>query len=295
MCRFIGYLSRTPVRADWHLVRADHALVHQSHCDCSGERHLDGWGVGYYLGEAPVVAWSAHPASQDLKFQVASRSICARAVIAHVRAASVGSNTLTNTHPFSHGPWLFAHNGTLRPFEPVAATMIQEIPPALFARRRGSTDSELIFYWLLARMARAGLDVGRPAEDLASLSRVTAAAIRELAERCLEASAESGEAQSNLQSGDERRTPQCAANDETAKFNFMLTDGAVLLASRSGHSLFWSERHTWPFDSISHANGKPTQAVIVTSEPTDKGKWHEVPESTLVSVSADLKVSLQAL
>ena len=59
-----------------------------------------------------------------------------------------------------------------------------EVDPDLLVCRRGATDSELVFYWLLSRFRQAGLttDGSQPA-PLRSLMEVLSRAIPELAGR----------------------------------------------------------------------------------------------------------------
>jgi predicted glutamine amidotransferase len=258
MCRFFGFLGSAPAKVDWYLARAENSLLAQSRRDRTGNSHLDGWGIGYYAGDFPVVAWSASPAPTDGKFLIAAHAVRARAVIAHVRDASVGGASLVNTHPFTYGRWLFAHNGTVTPFEHVAPALTSEIPPALFSWRQGNTDSELVFYWLLARMMRAGMDLGQPCSDLPALRQILSAVVKELASAC-------------AQAGD---------NSEPSKLNFLLTDGSVLLATRWRHSLCWSSRKN---------------SVLVASEAMDQERWHEVADGTLLTVDSRLQVTMQPM
>lgn len=82
---------------------------------CGGP-HDDGWGVvGYREAHAPhILGKGVAPASQDKAYELAAAQAPQfRTVLAHLRKASVGGKTLDNTHPFTLGPWAFAHNGTI--------------------------------------------------------------------------------------------------------------------------------------------------------------------------------------
>lgn len=82
---------------------------------CGGP-HDDGWGVvGYRDPGAPhLLGKSVEPASRDKAYEVAAgRATEFPVVVAHLRKASVGAKVLDNTHPFTLGPWTFAHNGTI--------------------------------------------------------------------------------------------------------------------------------------------------------------------------------------
>jgi glutamine amidotransferase len=269
MCRLLGLLSTSPSNLSWPLVRAPNSLAAQSRKDGDGKSHLDGWGIGYHVGRYPVVIWSTASACQDSRYALITRSICARALLAHVRDASVGGKAVANTHPFTYGPWLFAHNGTLSPFDRVAPSLLAEINFVGAAMRRGHTDSELIFFWLLAQMDRAGLSSSEPCDSLQILARTFGTAVRELAARCQNA----GE------------------TAEPAKLNFLLSDGSVMLASRWGHSLFFRSSAS----SDTQGNGKAYPAVLIASEPTDDGPWQEVPDRSLLTVGAQRGVSCEPL
>jgi predicted glutamine amidotransferase len=273
VCRFFGFLGSAPAKVDWHLARAGNSLLAQSRRDRAGDSHRDGWGIGYYVGGFPIVAWSASPAPDDGKFLIVAHSVCAHAVIAHVRDASVGVPALANTHPFTYGRWLFAHNGTVRQFDRVAPTLINEIPPALLTWRRGDTDSELVFYWLLAHLIRAGLDVTQPCADSTALSEIIAAAVKELGRRC----------------------DQAEADGEPSRLNLLLTDGSILLATRWRHSLYWSERRSSPLRSAFTSNAKDRRGIVVVSEPIDEEPWQEVADHSLLTVDSSLQVSVRAL
>jgi predicted glutamine amidotransferase len=257
MCRLYACRASVPVPCAQDLLHEVNALVRQSCRDREGEKHADGWGIGYYQATVPEVERGTGPAFDDPAFAACAARVRTPMVLAHVRAGSVGERSLVNTHPFRHGRWLFAHNGTITAFERVGLALATEAAPRFLAGRRGQTDSELVFCWLLSRMAAAGLDPDVPDADLGALRRLFADVVRELAQRCDQAGA-----------------------TEPAGLNFVLTDGQRLLASRHGRSLFWRERS-------GAAGGR---AVAIASEPTDAGPWHHVAEGSILAVDAGLQV-----
>jgi glutamine amidotransferase len=256
MCRLYAYRGERPAPAAAALVGAPNALVRQSSCDLFGECHADGWGIGYYLEETPTVERGTEAAFVDERFRGAAERLRARTVLAHVRKGSVGDRALANTHPFVHRHWLFAHNGTVSALAQVGPELEREARPGFLIGRRGTTDSELVFCWLLSRMADAGIGPDA-AVDVSALAELFAAAVVDLAGRCA-----------------------VARDVEPARLNFVLTDGTVLLASRWGRSLHWSE-----------ALG----AVEVCSEPTGLGHWQEVPDRSLLVVDQRGRASLGPL
>jgi glutamine amidotransferase len=79
------------------------------------------------------------------------------------------------------------------------------------------------------------------------------------------------------------------------KFNFLLSDGDTLVATREGNSLFTLERPAPPDPAATDAaDPEPADAVqrIVASEPHDDDPaWCEVPDHAVVTVTAtDLTV-----
>lgn len=78
--------------------------------------HGDGWGLSY-LNEGKWQTYkSLKPIYEDEKIHEL-KNIKAKAIILHVRKATVGEKILENTQPFSYhntqGDFLFAHNGTI--------------------------------------------------------------------------------------------------------------------------------------------------------------------------------------
>jgi glutamine amidotransferase len=198
---------------------------------------------------------SITPAYEDSTFVPTARSVRARTVLGHVRQASVGSLTLANTHPFASGPWMFAHNGTVTGFDALERQLADETAPELLARRRGSTDSELVFYWLLTRLLAPG-----------NYDRVLGSPLDAV-------TGELGRALKELDGRSRAADPQ-----GTPRFNFVLTDGQVLLATRWDHQLQWQ--------TIDRPDSG--RAVLIASEPTAPGAWQELPEHSILSVGSNL-------
>ena len=107
--------------------------------------HSDGWGIAFFEGKGVRLfldpAPSAHSTIAEL---VRSYPIRSLNVIAHIRKSTLGGTCLENTHPFMREMWgrywIFAHNGHLPDFKPEIDGQFTPV---------GTTDSELIFCWLL--------------------------------------------------------------------------------------------------------------------------------------------------
>jgi glutamine amidotransferase len=71
-----------------------------------------------------------------------------------VRASTVGETNRQNCHPFARDNWSFCHNGQVPHFAQVRRQLEAALPDDLYAARRGTTDSEMIFLTLLAQGLR---------------------------------------------------------------------------------------------------------------------------------------------
>ena len=156
MCRWITYFGE-PIYLEDLVYKPGHSLIEQSlHAEeAKVPTNGDGFGIGWY-GErdVPGVYREVLPAWNDHNLQSLSRQIRAGLFFAHVRA-STGTETIRpNCHPFSHDRWLFMHNGQIGGYRTLRRQLENLIPDEFYQHRRGTTDSELIFYMLLAN----GLD-----------------------------------------------------------------------------------------------------------------------------------------
>jgi predicted glutamine amidotransferase len=258
MCRLVAVRSKEPRRAAGLLVEERNSLLQQSCCDSRGESHGDGWGIGSYAAGQARLVRSPHSAQTDPDFRATAETISTNTLIGHIRQASVGGNCLENSHPFVLGRWMFAHNGTVTGFEHVQSFLEHETDPGLLAARRGTTDSELVFLWLLSQAIGAGVATPERASDPQGLISIVGRAIGQLVQ-----------------------WSEQALPEEKAKLNFILTDGDFLLATRWNHSLHWAP------DSGS--------AVLVASEPIGDHAWQELPEASILTIDAAIEARIEPL
>lgn len=273
MCRLYGFLANEDTKVECTLVYAQNALLQQSREDLTGHSHTDGWGICCYQDGIPTCERRPTAAHQDVWFGTTAQRIYSKAVLAHVRRATVGGPSLENTHPFVHGCWSFVHNGTLMHSKQLEAQLLQEIDPQLARLRRGTTDSELIFFWLLTRMAAEGCAWDRRCEDSTRLQQVVSFAVQELAAR----------------SGEDRL-------DQPSQLNVLLTDGHCLVATRWNRSLHLVERtglHDCEICGIPHVQHDPRtayRACVIASEPISHEQWSEVPNHSVIAIDSELHV-----
>ena len=211
MCRLFGFRSVIPSQVHRSLVSAENALRVQS------EAHPDGWGVAYYVESHPHVIKSAASALDDHLFRRVSGIVSSETVVAHVRRATQGTLSLINSHPFQYGKWVMAHNGNIPDFAEHRPRLLQEIAPRLRRFILGDTDSEVLFYIFLTRLARR-VDLqqrGTPLDDVVASFRETVDLVRALVDTH-------------------------ANGQGPSLLTMMITDGALLVAGREGRELYRS-------------------------------------------------------
>ncbi|HKH36642.1 MAG TPA: class II glutamine amidotransferase, partial [Rubrobacter sp.] len=111
----------------------------------------DGFGVGWYDpdGQIPAVFRSIDPAWNDRNHREVASHVHSPLFLAHIRASTGTAVQQTNCHPFSHGAWLWVHNGLVRDFHLVKRDLALTVDKSLYPYMEGSADSEMLFYLAL--------------------------------------------------------------------------------------------------------------------------------------------------
>lgn len=287
MCRLYGYLSEQPTRVECGLVCAQNSMLAQSGGDRRGQPNPDGWGVAYFIDGAPRVERQVLSAAEDQRFLVAAEEICTPALVAHVRAATVGEVSIENLHPFAVGRWVFAHNGTVAAFDRIRHQLADDLPAWLAQERIGTTDSELCFVWLLARLEQSCPGATRTGAPPSLVAEVLSAGIRQILSWC-----------------------GATGDREKASLNFVLSDGRMLLAARCGRTLYALERDALRACELcgtchcpvcrareEHPHGRQVtcRAFVVASEPITEENWLEVEEGVVLWTDESLEVRRVAI
>lgn len=268
MCRLFGFRSVIPSQVHSSLVGAENALGVQSN------KHPDGWGVAFFVDGAPHVTRSPMTAVSDSLFHRVSGVVASETVLAHVRQATQGKNNVLNCHPFQYGRWVGAHNGDIPNLEEKREELLAEIVPRLRRYVLGDTDSELIFFQFLSRLAEYG-----PLGRTHAVADVVAA----------------------LRSTMERVRAICDTDEHHSLLTFMVTDGQCLAATQGGKPLFYStykhhcsERDTCP--SLSAECEAPTKSgfvnhLIISSEQLQgENIWVALEEGEVMAVDHRMQV-----
>ena len=153
MCRIAAYLGPS-IPLENIIVRPAHSLLSQSHHATEAKLAVngDGFGIAWYNGTDPAPGQyrDVLPAWSDGNLTSLCRMIQSPLFIGHVRASTMGETSRANCHPFTHGSYSFCHNGQIPHFPEIRRKMEAALPDDLYAHRRGTTDSEMIFLTLLA-------------------------------------------------------------------------------------------------------------------------------------------------
>jgi len=260
MCELLAMSSRRPTRLTFSLETL------AAHSGRTG-RYRDGWGAAFYQ-DNDVALFREPTAAGDsalVRF-VEAQGPGTTLAISHIRRATRGAVTLSNTQPFARElagrMHVFAHNGDLSGIERTGNLAFDHYRPV------GTTDSEHAFCALLERMR--GL----------------------------------WDSTSRLPSLDERLSivSQFAADlRKLGPSNFLYADGDTLFAH--GHrriqaagdiappGLFLLSRRCADADEPVHAVGVTVAAgfqevLLIASVPLTDENWRPFAEGELVAVSA---------
>jgi glutamine amidotransferase len=223
---------------------------------------------------APHVTRSPTTALSDAIFKRVSGVVSAETVLAHVRQATRGQNNVLNCHPFQYGRWVGAHNGDIPNLDDKRDALLAEIAPHLRRFVLGDTDSELVFFQFLTRLAEHGpLGRNHAVGDIVRALRATISRVREI----------------------------CDVDGHRALLTLMVTDGQCLAVAQGGKPLFFStykkrcpERDRCP--SLSGECEAPTKTgfvnhLIISSERLQgENVWVELEEGEMMAVDHRMQV-----
>ena len=264
MCRILAYLG--PPRTLRELIlEPAHSLVHQSYQPREMEEALlnaDGFGLAWYTDAArePARYRSVSPLWSDENLPEMAAHLSSGAVLANVRSATPGIGiSLSNTQPFTHESWAFAHNGYIERFRHTLMRRMQgSLSDAAHASVEGNSDSEYLFAHLLDRLLEG--EGGQAAGPIDALRRSMEEVGRWVEDEGIK-----------------------------ALLNVVFTDGRALYALRlavngRAPSLYL------------HREGLGLEGIWVASEPPFSSEgWEEVSAGTILRIGADGAIEEHAL
>ncbi|WP_405455491.1 ergothioneine biosynthesis protein EgtC [Streptomyces sp. NBC_00101] len=239
MCRHLAYLGPA-VPLGEVLVAPASSLVRQSWAprrQRNGTVNADGFGVGWYApGDlVPGRYRRAVPVWGDETFGELARVVRSGAFLAAVRDATMsGADGEAAAAPFKAGPLLFSHNGAVLGWPGSLVPLASALPAPVLLDLDARSDSALL--WAMVR---------RRVDEGDDLPQAVADTVRDVA----------------------RSAPG-------SRLNLLLTDGATVVATAWGDSLWYLHR--------------PGLRTVVASEPYDDDPgWREVPDRTLLVATVD--------
>ena len=255
MCRLFGINAGTAqVHVDYWLVDAPDSILTESH------RNPDGTGIGWFA-QGPIAHVDKQPASAftDSGFSGDAKTVTARTLITHIRAATTGHDALENTHPFVVDGLVVAHNGGFGDLPAVQAQLGD-----LMDQVHGDTDSERYAALIAKFTADHDGDVGA---GLAAAANWLADNVPMYSLNCLVATP------GNLWA---LRYPDQRAL-HVARRRIDPSTGAALRTQLTEHTVRTDE---------------PVEVVIVASERIDGGQdWRMLEAGELIHVGPDLSMT----
>jgi predicted glutamine amidotransferase len=230
-----------------------------------------GWGLASFQGGEVLLQRSPKP-SAPVDFARAVFELRSDYVLGNVRAPGAKAAP-ENTPPYRYRSWVFGHSGRIQNFAAIQGDLLASVPDFLRRSIRGQTESENLFYLLLAFLHDAGkLDDQEPRLDVAeSALRATLAMTEQLAS---------------------------THGAVVQGLNVILTNGRFVLAARKGPPMYWKRVHTdVPVKEPRNGPGSLDRQVIILSEPKG-GKpegFEEIPDGSIVTVSRDFHTKLSSL
>jgi predicted glutamine amidotransferase len=164
MCELFGLSSNRPVALTISL------QTFARHGGLEGP-HKDGWGVAYYEQHDVRLIKDTTAASESewVRF-LDSHKLRSNMILSHIRKATQGKRTFSNTQPFVRElggrMHVFAHNGNLKGFRNVPALKLGRYRPV------GDTDSEWAFCALLDRLTEIWPGTGAVPDINERLARI---------------------------------------------------------------------------------------------------------------------------
>ncbi|MBK8582582.1 MAG: class II glutamine amidotransferase [Flavobacteriales bacterium] len=283
MCRFLAYLG-APISMGELLYDPSDSIIKQSYAAREIEEPLngDGFGVGWYHHDRspdPAVFVSVTPAWSNRNLRSMAPKVGSRCIVAHVRAASVGSVAEANCHPFNYQDRLMMHNGGVENFSRMKRDLSNLLSEEMFLWIKGQTDSEHLFALFLDHLRKAG---EKPTTD--QVADAFEAMITDL-----------------------KKLMAAHAINEPAYLNMVYTDGRIAVGLRyvtdrsAALTMYYSEGKKYICtDNVCHmvrgVDKKEHAAMIVSEKLTDiADDFIEVPAQHFVFVGADLAVKLRAV
>ena len=283
MCRFVAYLGK-PILADEILLKPINSLFKQSYHALETEMTVngDGFGVGWYnpsVRKEPALFRSIRPAWNDENLKYNASMIKTRCFLAHIRAATQGSVSIENCHPFQFKEYLMMQNGGIQDFSKIKRSLINRLDEESFQWIQGQTDTQYIFALFMTIVKEKAANQSIELEDLATCFSETFAEIEEL--------------------------KNVHHLESPSLYNMVLTNGKAMIATKystqpeiENRSLYIaSDAECFIGDDgfLKFRESVPEDfSVLISSErlSPEKSIWQKIPENRAILVDEDLNVQI---
>lgn len=245
MCRLLAYLG-APTRVAPLVFGGEHSLYRQSWKPkelLSGSINADGYGVVWYAGEQPARIAEARPIWYDVELGATLSAIESSCVFAALRNGTPGQWVdRSGLLPLVYDRWSFALNGFIPDFHASHMRALRgQLPDALYAALRGSSDSETLFLLTVAHLLEG-----------ATMVEALTSTVRSVVERV-------GKAEAQL--------------------NMVMANGAALAAVRTGtvlvtNSLYVAEHPPFAPEGVVLASEAPETGAVWS--PVDGHSWIQI-------------------
>jgi glutamine amidotransferase len=286
MCRFVAYLGK-PVMADEVLIKPKNSLLSQSYHALESEMTVngDGFGLGWYdksIREEPGLFRSIRPAWNDENLIYNAAMIKSSCIFGHIRAATNGSVSIPNCHPFHYDRYLMMQNGGIKDFVKIKRAITDRLHDETFEWIQGQTDTQYIFALFMTIVLEYEKKRPLPLADIKICFSRTFAEIEKMKD--------------------------AAGLTSPSLYNMVLTDGRRMVATRystnpkedtrSLHIARISEFYIGEKGQLKFKNdAEADNSVLIASEVLSKetGFWQEVPENSCVMVDHDREVIIEPM
>jgi glutamine amidotransferase len=288
MCRFVAYLG-DPIIVEDIIVKPTNSLIHQSFNAEESEMTVngDGFGLGWYNSKVrrePGLFTSILPAWNDQNLLSNASIIRTNCFLAHVRAATAGSVSIENCHPFKYDEYLMMHNGGIGDFEKIKFNLVSLLDEEAFLWIKGQNDTQYILALFMTNFR--AMKIVKPASHPELLN-------------CF-----------NKTFRDIENLKLAKGIDSISNYNIVLTNGIRMVATRystdpekDNRSLHFAEKITCSIDKhngelkLDDVFSHERNAALISSEKlsNDEHLWKEIPQNHMIVLESDMDVSLYKL
>ena len=286
MCRFVAYLG-TPITVDEILIKPSNSIIHQSYNAQESIMTVngDGFGLGWYdkkLREEPGLYKSISPAWNDQNLLHNASFTETTCFFAHVRAATEGSVSIENCHPFEFKEYLMMHNGGIGDFDKIKYDFVSLLDEEAFLWIKGQSDTQYLLALYMTNIRKMGIEKPATPEELVACFNKTFSDIEKL--------------------------KSAKKLDSDSNYNIVLTNGHGMIATRystspksDNRSLHFAEKIICNVnddgDLIVGKGKVERSAAIISSEKLtdDNHIWKEIPINHAVFIDREMQVSLLEL